>query len=210
MDEMRVCLRMLSLFIYSDLIQCRSFPSFVTFREKMKNTVLSDKISNKTLKNPINILILHIFCNLELAKMADIIKHRGIVENINGSHIQVRIVQTSACSACSIKGHCNASESKDKLIDIFNNDSSSYQKGQEVMVYGTSSMGMKAVLLAFGLPFIILFVSLYITMKLTNDELYSALGGLSALIPYYFIIYICRGKISRKFLFTIEPININY
>ena len=51
--------------------------------------------------------------------MTDIIKHRGIVENIEGSHVRVRIVQTSACSACSVKGHCNASESKEKLIDVF-------------------------------------------------------------------------------------------
>ena len=139
--------------------------------------------------------------------MADIIKHRGIVENINGSHIQVRIVQTSACSSCSIKGHCNASESKDKLIDVFEHDSFLYQKGQEVMVYGTTSMGMKAVLLAFGLPFLVLFIILFVTLEITDNELYAALGGLSALIPYYFIIYICRGKLSRKFLFTIKSIN---
>lgn len=50
--------------------------------------------------------------------MTDIIKHRGIVENIEGSHVRVRIVQTSACSACSVKEHCNASESKEKLIDV--------------------------------------------------------------------------------------------
>ena len=61
------------------------------------------------------------FCNVEFAKMTDIIKHRGIVENIEGSHVRVRIVQTSACSACSVKGHCNASESKEKLIDVFHN-----------------------------------------------------------------------------------------
>ena len=139
--------------------------------------------------------------------MADIIKHRGIVENINGSHIQVRIVQTSACSSCSIKGHCNASESKDKLIDVFEHDSFLYQKGQEVMVYGTTSMGMKAVLLAFGLPFLVLFIILFVTLEITDNELYAALGGLSALIPYYLIIYICRGKLSRKFLFAIKSIN---
>lgn len=173
----------------------------------MKNVFFFNKISLKTLRCPINVLFLHIFCNLELAKMADIIKHRGMVENINGSHIKVKIVQTSACSACSIKGHCNASESKDKLIDVIDNDSSSYHKGQEVMVYGTTSMGMKAVLLAFGLPFVILFVVLFLTLKITGNELYSALTALLSLIPYYFILYLCRGKLSRKFLFSIKPIN---
>lgn len=139
--------------------------------------------------------------------MADIIKHRGIVENINGSHIQVRIVQTSACSACSVKGHCNASESKDKLIDVYENHSAEYYIGQNVMVHGTTSMGMQAVLLAFGVPFLVLFIALYATLQITGDELTAALAGLLALFPYYLIIYMCRGKLSRKFFFTIEPIN---
>ena len=139
--------------------------------------------------------------------MTDIIKHRGIVENINGSHIQVRIVQTSACSACSVKGHCNASESKDKLIDVYENHSAEYYIGQNVMVHGTTSMGMQAVLLAFGVPFLVLFIALYATLQITGVELTAALAGLLALFPYYLIIYMCRGKLSRKFFFTIEPIN---
>lgn len=139
--------------------------------------------------------------------MADIIKHRGIVENIDGSHIQVRIVQTSACSACSVKGHCNASESKDKLIDVYENHSAEYYIGQNVMVHGTTSMGMQAVLLAFGVPFLVLFIALYATLQITGDELTAALAGLLALFPYYLIVYMCRGKLSRKFFFTIEPIN---
>ena len=85
--------------------------------------------------------------------MTDIIKHRGIVENINGFHIRVRIVQTSACSACSVKGHCNASESKEKLVDVFDTKASSYRVGEEIMLYGTTSMGMQAVFLAFWRPF---------------------------------------------------------
>ena len=50
--------------------------------------------------------------------MADIIKHQGIVENINSSHIKVRIVQTSACAACSAKGHCASADTKEKIIDV--------------------------------------------------------------------------------------------
>lgn len=150
------------------------------------------------------------FCNVEFAKMTDIIKHRGIVENIRGSHIQVRITQTSACSACSVKGHCNASESKEKLVDVYDAKASSYRVGEEVMLYGTTSMGMQAVLLAFGVPFLILLITLFISMRLTDgDELLSAVIALLALIPYYLIIYICRNKLSKKFSFTLEPIKNN-
>lgn len=150
------------------------------------------------------------FCNVEFAKMTDIIKHRGIVENIRGSHIQVRITQTSACSACSVKGHCNASESKEKLVDVYDAKASSYRVGEEVMLYGTTSMGMQAVMLAFGVPFLILLITLFISMRLTDgDELLSAVIALLALIPYYLIIYICRNKLSKKFSFTLEPIKNN-
>ena len=139
--------------------------------------------------------------------MTDIIKHRGTVENINGSHIQVRIVQTTACSSCSIKGHCNASESKEKIIDIFDADSSNYIIGQEVEIIGTTSMGMQAVLLAFGVPFVVLFITLYITMLLTGNELTAALSALTSLIPYYIIVYLFRRKLRRKFSFVIKTIN---
>ena len=58
------------------------------------------------------------------------IKHLGIVENIQGSHLSVRIVQTSACAACGAKGHCSSADSKDKIIDIIDTAASSY-RGRE-------------------------------------------------------------------------------
>ena len=136
--------------------------------------------------------------------MADIIKHRGIVEKIDGSHIVVRIVQTSACSACSAKGLCNASESKEKQIDVYEANPS-YQIGEEVMVCGTTSMGMRAVLLAFGVPLLILVLALGVSMKLTGeDALLSSCIALVSVVPYYIGIYFCKDKLNRTFSFTIE------
>ena len=136
--------------------------------------------------------------------MTDIIKHRGRVEKVEGSHVVVRIVQTSACSACSIKGHCNASESKEKLIDVFEVNAS-YQIGEEAVLLGTTSMGMQAVLLAFGVPLVILIVALGVTMHLTDgDALVSSLVGLLSIVPYYFAIHFNKDKLKKTFSFTIE------
>ena len=136
--------------------------------------------------------------------MTDIIKHRGRVEKVEGSHVVVRIVQTSACSACSIKGHCNASESKEKLVDVFEVNAS-YQIGEEVVLLGTTSMGMQAVLLAFGVPLVILIVALGVTMHLTDgDALVSSLVGLLSIVPYYFAIHFNKDKLKKTFSFTIE------
>ena len=135
------------------------------------------------------------------------IKHLGIVENINGSRLKVKIVQSSACSACSVKGHCSASETKEKIIDVYNKNNVPCQVGELVMIVGTTSMGMKAVLLAFVLPFIVLLLALIISLKLTGgDEAVSALVSLGTLVPYYLIIYICRNRLSRSFMFILESI----
>ena len=135
------------------------------------------------------------------------IKHLGIVENIQGSHLSVRIVQTSACAACSAKGHCSSADSKDKIIDIIDTAASSYRVGEKVMVIGETSMGMMAVVLAFIIPFILLIFSLFLFMALMENELYSALLSLAILIPYYFILWLNKTRLKQKFSFTIKPIN---
>lgn len=135
------------------------------------------------------------------------IKHLGIVENIQGSHLSVRIVQTSACAACSAKGHCSSADSKDKIIDVIDTAAFSYRVGEKVMVIGETSMGMMAVVLAFIIPFILLIFSLFLFMALMENELYSALLSLAILIPYYFILWLNKTRLKQKFSFTIKPIN---
>ena len=136
--------------------------------------------------------------------MADIIKHRGIVEKIDGSHIVVRIVQTSACSACNAKGLCNASESKEKQIDVYEVNPA-YRIGEEVILCGTTSMGMKAVFLAFGIPVFLLLVALFVTMRVTDgDALLSAIVALVAVVPYYAVLYLMKDKMNKTFSFVIE------
>ncbi|MBR6432956.1 SoxR reducing system RseC family protein [Bacteroides sp. KG156] len=136
-----------------------------------------------------------------------IIRHQGIVENISGSHLQVRIVQTSACASCSVKGHCTSAETKEKLVDVYDVDAASYRPGDRVWVAGRLSMGAMAVLLAFILPFLVLIVSLFVLMAVRNDELFAALGSLALLIPYYYILWLNKARIGKKFSFSVLPMN---
>ena len=135
------------------------------------------------------------------------IKHLGIVEIIQGSHLSVRIVQTSACAACSVKGHCSSADSKDKIIDIIDTAAASYQVGENVMVVGETSMGMQAVALAFIIPFVLLIFTLFLFMALIENELYAALLSLAVLVPYYYILWLNKTRLKQKFSFTIKPIN---
>ena len=136
------------------------------------------------------------------------IKHLGIVENIQGSHLSVRIVQTSACAACSAKGHCSSADSKDKIIDIIDTAASSYQVGEKVMVVGETSMGMHGGSVGFRyfLSYFLIF-SLFLLMALIENELYAALLSLAVLIPYYFVLWLNKTRLKQQFSFTIKPIN---
>ena len=135
------------------------------------------------------------------------IKHLGIVENIQGSHLSVRIVQTSACAACSAKGHCSSADSKDKIVDVTAVTAASYEVGEGVMVIRETSMGMMAVVLAFVLPFVLLIFSLFLLMAWIENELYAALLSLAVLIPYYFVLWLNKTRLKQQFSFTIKPIN---
>lgn len=140
--------------------------------------------------------------------MSDIIQHSGTVESIDGNHVRVKIVQTSACATCAAHKFCNSSESKEKMIDVYTKDATAYGVGQSVQVLGTTSMGMRAVLWAFGVPFVVLVAVLYASFMLTGgNEPLSALWALGALVVYYLILYMCRDKMTKKFVFTIKSIN---
>ena len=140
--------------------------------------------------------------------MTDSIEHKGIVESIDGDHhLTVKIIQVSACSTCSVKGHCTSADSKEKLISVTDYHATDYKKGDHVTIVGTTSMGMQAVLLAFVLPFLLIFFTLFIAMHFTDNEGLSAILGLLILIPYYIGLSWKKDAIKKKFSFTIKHIN---
>ncbi len=120
---------------------------------------------------------------------------------------QVRIIQTSACASCSVKGHCTSADTKEKLVDVADADAASYQPGDRVWVTGELSMGVMAVLFAFIFPFLILIISLFVFMAIWNDELRSALCSLALLIPYYYILWLNKSRMGKKFSFSVRPMN---
>lgn len=136
--------------------------------------------------------------------MKNNIKHLGVVDSIEGECIKVRIVQASACSSCKIAGHCNASESKEKIVDIYGKKLWNVKKGDEVIVMASQRTGFLAVFLSSVVPLIILVSVLALAFFLTGNEAFAALLSLLSLIPYYFIIYLLREKIRMRLSFYID------
>lgn len=127
----------------------------------------------------------------------------GIIEKIDGNLISVKIVQQSACSGCHAKSMCTASDSKEKIIEV-TDYSGKFNVNDTVIVCGESSLGLQAVLFAFVIPLIIIVLTIAIGTNLPLAETESALLGLFAVVPYYGILYMCRNKLKKKFVFTLK------
>ena len=139
--------------------------------------------------------------------MAEVIRHDGVVDSIEGGCIHVRIVQSSACAACGAKSLCSAAESKEKIVDVYGANAEAYVVGQRVMVEGSATMGMKAVRLAFLFPLILLVGAVALAMWLSGgNEAVAALSALLALTAYFLVLFACKKKLKSKFTCTIKPI----
>ena len=132
------------------------------------------------------------------------ITHSGIVERIDDGCVHVRIVQTSACAACKVAGYCNAAESKEKIIDVYCDSVAAYQVGQQVVVSTSGQVAVKALLWAFGVPFVLLMTVLVLVLLLTANEGLAALSALAALVPYYLVLWLLRNKMREQLAFRIE------
>ena len=136
--------------------------------------------------------------------MSNKIKHAGVVDGVEGECVRVRILQSSACSACKVAAHCNASETKEKIIDVMDADASHYQKGDQVMVVADTAVGFRASLYGYLLPLVLMVVTLVAVLAASHSEGLAALSALGILIPYYVLLFLMRNKLRNRFSFTLE------
>lgn len=135
--------------------------------------------------------------------MAAIIRHEGIIDTVSPHAVVVRILQSSACSGCQVKNICHAADSKEKLVEVSGCDTSSFSVGQTVVVAGTEQMGWRAVLFAFGIPLVLLFIALVLTLAVTGNEKMAALAAIAVPVPYYVVLFLCRNRMKKDFKFEI-------
>ena len=90
------------------------------------------------------------------------------------------------------------------MIDVRCPDASRYSVGQAVTVMAAQAVGMKAVVLAFVVPTILLLVTIMICISNELSDGIAALAGIAALVPYYFILYLNRNKLENILTFYLK------
>lgn len=136
--------------------------------------------------------------------MSNVISHTGIIDSIDNGIVHVRIVQHSACSSCKVASMCNSAEKKEKIIDVKCADAALRKVGDTVKVMAAQSVGMKAVMIAFVIPLMLIMTTITVTLKLGCEEYQAIVAGLSALTLYYVALYAMRSRLERALTFYLE------
>ncbi len=130
------------------------------------------------------------------------IKHKGVVTKITAYSLFVKLTDNTNCGSCHAKSSCGVSEDNTKDIEIFNHNNQ-YVLHEEVNLTMGNELGLKAVFLAYVLPFIILFLTLIIGLQLLK-EWQAGLLSILILVPYFSIIYLLKKLLATKFAIAIH------
>lgn len=133
---------------------------------------------------------------------AETIRHEGIIESLGAEGCTVRILQASACSSCSARQLCRSSESKEKLVEV-RGHYPTLHVGDRVMLVGSVRQGLRASVLAYVVPLIIMLVILFLVTHHYGEKL-GALAALLALALYYGVLFLLKDKLAGQFSFRIE------
>ncbi|MCQ2286594.1 MAG: SoxR reducing system RseC family protein [Bacteroidales bacterium] len=127
----------------------------------------------------------------------------GIVRQINEKKIFVEIVVSSACGGCAAKSLCNISEKKNEIIEAQNYTGETFQVGESVYLQMRQSLARKAVLLGYGLPFLVLIIGLFACYALTRIEWLSVIVALALTAIYYWLVKKLDRKLTNDFVFYV-------
>lgn len=133
------------------------------------------------------------------------VDHLGRVQEITSTDIVVKIISQSACASCHANGACGMSDSTEKMV-VVHKSNHNYTVGQSVKVMLRQSLGFRALLLGYVLPFLIVLLILIFLTAIGVSEGKSGLLSLFALVPYYAGLYLLRDKVSKQFTFDIVSI----
>ncbi len=135
------------------------------------------------------------------------ISHKGAICEIDREKILVRIESESACATCHAKSFCNASDKQEKIVEVNDKNFKSYKVGEQVLVMMEKSLGMKAVLFSYLIPFVLLIIALIVALEVTGREGLSGIISLAVLVPYYLGLYMMKNRIKSTFEFRLRKID---
>lgn len=129
----------------------------------------------------------------------------GIIKEIKNKNLFVEITINEACHSCNARKDCViGSTPSTRIIEVTNHNNDKLQIGNTVTITMQTRTGLKAVLIAYIVPFL-LFLSCMSTMSYYNvSELKIGIYSIATIAIYYVCLYSLRSKIKKAVTFSIK------
>ena len=129
-----------------------------------------------------------------------------MVALVGRNFVRVDIEVMEACGSCASRKACAMGQGTTREIMVYTDDAANYSIGEVVEVSARQSMGLVAVLLCYILPLAVLVGTLIFTVVVGCSEGVAALASLGTTALYYAVLYLCRNRISKNVIFTIDKL----
>ena len=136
--------------------------------------------------------------------MKDELSHEGVVREVGPKITRVAIEAKSACASCHAAGLCTSLDATTKDIEVSTALNPGYQEGDKVEVVLGTSMGAKAVLLAYVVPLFILLIFVVSLSFVHVHELLAGAAGLAGIAVWYLILWCFRDRFEKEYRFYIR------
>ncbi len=135
------------------------------------------------------------------------IEHLGVISEIGDKMIKVDVMPEQACGGCHAKGSCSIGSNAEKTVEVLPSPGEYYSVGQQIKVVLDQSLGIKALVIGYLFPFIVVLAMLITLTSLEVNEGIAALLSLAALVPYFAGLTFYRDRLKKEFSFRLKKIN---
>ncbi len=136
--------------------------------------------------------------------MSKLVEHRGVVSAVGEKLVEVEFSVDGACAGCKAKALCGQDEGG-RFVSVWEPLAEYYKVGEEVMLGVEETMGIRAAVWAYMVPFFILLGTLLVTLRFL-PELYGGLIALGSMCLYYVVLFFFRKRIEKEIVFKVRKI----
>lgn len=131
------------------------------------------------------------------------IRQSATVIRVDTTEIEVEVCRPEACAACKAKSVCSEGGGQGKRMTLAN-DGQGYQLGEQITLVMRRSAGLKAVVIAYLVPVILVVAALLVFQTVQIKETVAAISTLVLLGLYFLVIRLLRGRLNRELTIEIE------
>lgn len=128
---------------------------------------------------------------------------RGVVMRIDKGRMVVGVERGEACGACAARGICGAPGGALHEVEVAL-PKQAVRVGDRVELSVSDRESFKALLIAYGVPFLIVLVALIGFISAGMREGVAGLLSIALVVPYYVFLYIFRKRLTAKVSITSE------